>query len=92
MSDIDITAMEPGHFGVQVTEGTVTASARVQVPDDVLDDLALVDVPAERVVEETIAFLLEREPATAIPRELSITDVARRYPEYYDELRARLAA
>ena len=35
MSEITITSMEPGHFGVQVTEGDTTTSHRVAVPDAV---------------------------------------------------------
>lgn len=92
MSEIAVTAMEPGHFGVQVTEGHQTNSLRVAVPPALVDDLALVDVPAERIVEETIGFLLEREPAMALPGELDLNEVGRRFPDYYDELRARLAA
>ncbi|MBW3668027.1 MAG: hypothetical protein KY443_02325 [Actinobacteria bacterium] len=92
MSEIAVTAMEPGHFGVQVTEGHQTNSVRVAVPAALVDDLALVDVPGERIVEETIAFLLERQPAMALQGELDLDDVGRRFPEYYDELRARLAA
>lgn len=92
MSEIAVTAMEPGHFGVQVTEGHQTNSVRVAVPPALVGDLALVDVPAERIVEETIGFLLEREPAASLQGELDLNDVGRRCPEYYDELRARLAA
>lgn len=92
MSEIAVTPMEPGHFGVQVTEGHETSSVRVAVPDGLLDDLALFDVPAERVVEETIGFLLEREPYSSLQGELDLHSVAGRYPEYYEELRARLAA
>jgi hypothetical protein len=90
MTGIDVTPMEPGHFGVQVTEGDTTASARVEVPDAVLDDLALLDVSRERVVEETIGFLLDRQPATALQGEWSLEEIAGRFPDFYDELRARL--
>ncbi len=90
MTGIAVTPMEPGHFGVQVTEGDTTTSARVRVPDALLDDLAMVDVPRERVVQETIGFLLDRQPATALQGEWSLDDVAGRFPDFVDELRARL--
>lgn len=90
MTAIAVTPMEPGSFGVQVTEGDTTTSARVHVPDAVLDDLALFDVARERVVEETVGFLLDREPATALQGEWSLDEVAGRFPDFYDELRARL--
>ena len=91
MSEITITAMEPDHYGVQVREGDTTTSHRVFVPPAMLDDLGLIDVDHEQVIRESIAFLLEREPATAIQREFALDDIAGFFPEYYDELQTRLA-
>lgn len=94
---LHVVAMGPGRFGVQVTEGDVTTSHEVEVQADVLDELGLagVDGPtddvSERVVRETFAFLLEREPATSILRTFSLTDVSRYFPEFFEELQARLA-
>lgn len=90
MSDITVTAMGPGEFGVQVREGDSTTSHRVTVPDELLDELALPDVDQERLVEESFAFLLEREPATSILAEFPLTTISRYFPEYHDELRSRL--
>ncbi len=90
MSEITITPMEPGHYGVQVTEGDTTTSHRVAVPDGLLDDLGMDGVDPELVVRETIGFLLDREPATSILREFSLDQVPGFFPDFYDELRARL--
>lgn len=90
MSEITITPMEPGHYGVQVTEGDTITSHRVAVPGSLLDDLGLDAVDPELVVRETIGFLLDREPATSIMTEFSLDQVPRFFPDYYDELRARL--
>ncbi|MDP9420436.1 MAG: hypothetical protein M3P53_09870 [Actinomycetota bacterium] len=92
MSEIRVTAMEPLHFGVQVTEGDLTTSHRVQVPPSMLDDLGLSEADASAVVRETIGFLLDREPATSIMDEFSLDDVSRFFPDYLDELSARLAS
>jgi hypothetical protein len=43
-------------------------------------------------VQETMRFLLEREPATSILPEFSLEDVSRFFPEFYEELRRRLSA
>ena len=83
--------MEAGHFGVQITEGTTTTSHRVSVPAAMVDDLGLEEVDPELVVRESIGFLLEREPAPSILPEFALTDIARYFPEYYDELGARLS-
>lgn len=88
---INIIEMEPEFFGVQVAEGDVTTSHRVRVTDGFVDDLQLGDVDRARIVDESIGFLLERVPTTSIPEELELDDIVDEHPEYYDELRARLA-
>jgi len=92
MTEITVTAMEPEHFGVQVREGDLTTSHRVRVPTAMLEDLDLADVDPEVVVRETIAFLLEREPGTSVDDELDVERIPGSFPEFYDELRARVAS
>lgn len=92
MTSIAVTEMEPYHFGVQVEEGDAVVSCRVRLTEGFLDDLRMGDVDATRIVNESLAFLLEREPATSLPGQLSLDALGRDHPEYYDELRARLAA
>ena len=91
MTDVLITPLEPGWFRAEVTEGHLTTSHRVIVPDGVLKDAGLVEADHERVVRETMRFLLEREPATSILPEFSLEDVPRYFPEFYEELRQRLS-
>jgi len=87
---IQITAMEPDHFGVQVHEGAVATSHRVRVPPAMVDDLGLAGIEPERIVRVSFEFLLEREPNTAILRDFALDEIARYFPEYYDELRTRV--
>jgi hypothetical protein len=91
MADIEITPMGEREFGVQVHEGETTTSHRVTVPGDLIDELRLADVDLGEVVKESFDFLLEREPATSILRQFSLSDIGRYFPEYPDELRRRLA-
>lgn len=91
MSEIAITALEPGRFGVQVSEGATTTSHKVAVPADMLDDLGLIDVDQEEVVRHSFEFLLDREPATSILRDFSLDQIPQHFDDYYDELRSRLA-
>ena len=91
MSEITVTAMGPGQFGVQVREGDTTTSHQVTIPDDLIDELGLPDVDREALVEESFAFLHEREPATSILEEFPLTTISRYFPEYPDELRSRLS-
>jgi hypothetical protein len=43
------------------------------------------------VVRESFHFLLEREPATSILRQFSLSDISRYFPEYPSELERRLS-
>jgi hypothetical protein len=90
MSDVEIIDLEPEHFEVRVTEGSSTTSHRVRLAPDLLGDLGLGDVEPERLLRETFAFLLDRESASEIMSEFSLDDVARFFPEFYDELRNRV--
>jgi hypothetical protein len=91
MSEIVVTPMEPGTYGVEVTEGTVTTGHRVTVPPDFALELGIPDADEAVLVEETIAFLLDREPAAAIMSEFSLNDVGGFFPEYSEELLTRLS-
>ncbi len=91
MADISITSMGPRQFGVQVREGDTETSHRVTVPDGLIDDLQLAEDDLERVVRESFLFLLDREPASAILAEFSLNEISRYFPEYTDELTARLS-
>lgn len=87
---MQITSMAPDTFGVEVTEGSRTTGHRVVVPQDFLQDLFPTGADPEEVVRESFAFLLEREPATSILSEFSLTDITRYFPDYPEELRRRM--
>lgn len=90
MSDIVVTAMGPGRYGVQVHEaGGVETSHVVAVPEGFLDDLGI-DAPPDDVVRESIAFLLDREPATSILAEFELPVISDYFGDYTEELRRRL--
>ncbi len=93
MSTISVRPMANHQYGVQVTEGDVTTSHKVTVPGELLDGWGMVDAgieDEERIVRESIAFLLEREPATSIMDEFDLTVIPRYFPEYSEELPRRL--
>jgi hypothetical protein len=83
--------MEPGAWSAELDEGDQRTTHRVIVPDGFLDQLALVDGDPERVARETLGFLLDRLPSTALPAEISVYDVAEEHPDFTDELLTRLA-
>jgi hypothetical protein len=90
VAGISVVELGPGRFGVQVREGTVTTNHEVAVSDRFVDDLGLSAFARGDIVHEAMAFLLEREPATAILGEFPLEQIAVFFPDFFDELRARL--
>lgn len=90
MTTMRVVSMAPNEFGVEVEEGHEVTGHKVRVPEAFLDDLLLTGVDQEVIVRETIEFLLEREPATAILPEFSLEDVSRYFPDFPEELQRRL--
>lgn len=90
MTDVAITPLDERRFGVAITEGENTTHHEVSVPQEMLDDLVLPPDDAERLVRESVAFLLEREPSTSIRHAFSLNDIASYFPEYPAEIRLRL--
>lgn len=94
MSTITVRPIGNHQYGVQVTEGDLTTSHTVTVPEELLDEWGMLDAVAEdeeRVVRESIEFLLEREPATSILDDFSLSVIPRYFPEYSEELARRLS-
>ena len=90
-TQILVIPLEEGDFGVEVTIGAASTKHRVTVPEGMLDQLDLGEAEAEDVIRESFAFLLEREPATSILPQFSLDEIGRYFPEYFQELPARLA-
>ena len=73
MADISISPLAPREFRVQVREGDRETTHQVTVPDRLGDGLELRDDDLERVVRESFRFLLERERATSILAQFSLS-------------------
>ncbi len=90
MASIEVTPIGSAEFQVEVTDDAGTSVHRVVVPAGYLGDLGLEDATMSDVVHESFRFLLEREPRDAILREFELPVIARYFPEYPDQLPARL--
>lgn len=91
MADITVTPIGPREFEVQVRDGDLTTRHHVTVPTNLIDELQLPEDDLEKVVRESFAFLLEREPASSILREFSLDVISHYFPEYKRELPKRLS-
>lgn len=90
MSEIVVTPLGSSEYGVDVREGSHSTHHQVEVPDGFVDGLAPGADPA-RVVQESFAFLLEREPATSILGRFVLPVIGDYFPEYRSELGRRLS-
>jgi len=72
-----------------IIKGAVTTRHRVRVGNADLNRLGQ-GQPAERLIEESFRFLLEREPNSSILPSFDLTIIGRYFPEYETEIRTRL--
>ncbi len=92
MPKIDVHAESDATFVVTVADGEDQTTHRVTVPAEFADGLVGQAGSTEELVRLSFEFLLEREPKESILREFDITVIGRYFPEYEDEIRARLRA
>ena len=90
MADIVIRPLSDREFDVEVHDGSQRTTHRVTVPETLVEEFSLYD-DTERLVRESFAFLLEREPASSILSRFSLSDIAHYFPEYGEQLARRMA-
>ena len=71
--------------------GTTQMTHRVKLRDADRERLGGKDVSAERLVEESFRFLLEREPNTSILSSFELPLIGKYFPQYEREIRERLS-
>jgi len=89
-ADVTVTASGPGAYRVEVRQGSSATDHQVTVPAGMTDDLGLPGTDEATLVQESFAFLLEREPATSILEQFELTVIGRYFPEYEREMVSRL--
>ncbi len=76
-------------FKVTITDRTTTTHT-VTVSPEYRQKLTGGKAPAEKLVEKSFAFLLEREPNTSILRKFDLPTIQRYFPEYENTIRKML--
>lgn len=89
MADVKVTPAAGDDYVVEVQERGASTRHTVTVDSSALQRLGG-SVSAERLLEESFRFLLEREPKEAILRRFEISVIGRYFPEYENEIRRRL--
>ena len=86
---IDISPAGERSWRVDVRDQKTT-SHTVSIPAGFAERLGLTQVPPERLVEESIRFLLEREPNTSILSTFGLPVIGSYFPSYEIEIVQRL--
>lgn len=87
---ITIETIDERTFKVTV-KGRSTTSHTVTVEPSYYEKLTGGRVPAEKLVEKSFEFLLERESNTSILRTFDLPVIGRYFPEYEGTIRKMLA-
>jgi hypothetical protein len=89
VAELAIRSLGDRGFQVVVTDRGRRTLHHVTVPEELIKQFGLHD-NVDRLVRESFRFLLEREPASSILSRFSLSDIARYFPEYGEELTRRL--
>ena len=98
MTDIDVRCEVVGdgwrcRVRVSAADGASEHDVSIGKPGpflrSILSDPGYSDM--DRLVRETFAFLLEREPRTSILRAFDLSDVSHYYPDYPAAIRVQIA-
>lgn len=90
MAEIQVTSTGPRAFRVAIEDGGSSTAHEVTVPEGYQEELGVGDVPLERLVEASFAYLLEREPKESILPRFDLPVIARYFSEYPAEIARRL--
>ena len=94
MTEVDVACAPDGDAwacSVRVREDQDATEHEVAIrPADAIAHVVKSVDDAERLVRETLTFLLEREPKESILRAFDLSVVGRYFPEYDREIRRRL--
>ena len=87
MPDLDIAAADVNTYDVTITgDDGHRSEHRVRVPPSMLAELGLAEAQEAVLVRASLAYLLEREPASAILPEFGLDEIARYFPDYPDQI------
>ncbi|PYC84717.1 hypothetical protein C7C46_07335 [Streptomyces tateyamensis] len=76
---------------VRIPGGSDDTTARVRATSDVLRRVSDSAADEARVVEQTVRWLLERQPVADLPQLIDLDDVAAAYDSYLKDLAHRLS-
>ncbi len=89
MAEIKVTRLSQTAFRVEVKEGSSKTVHDVTASNADIDRYGN-GAPAERLIEVSFQFLLDREPKESILRSFELSVIEHYFPEYPQKIRQRL--
>jgi len=89
MAEIEVSRIGEGKFRVEVREAGGSTTHQVSASSDDVQRYGG-DCTAERLIEASFEFLLEREPKESILSRFDLPVIERYFPEYPRQIRGRL--
>ena len=88
--DVKVLQLRTHEYAAEVHEGNETTEHRAVLSGDLLDTLGVAEAEEERLVAETVKYLLQRVPVTAVPHDIYVDELRRSETDFVSEMRARM--
>lgn len=89
MAEILVTE-QGGAYAITLTDGASVTQHEMRVPPEDLVAMGIGDCDPRLVVEESLRFLLEREPKESILESFDLSTITGFFPEFPEEIRRRM--
>ncbi|MCP3798374.1 hypothetical protein NLX83_03790 [Allokutzneria sp. A3M-2-11 16] len=91
---VEVRPMGEHEFAAVVGEGDIATRHRVVVPEELSDEVrvraARPELSERQIASESLAFLLEHKPGTALPHDIDLGGVNRDDERFLPEVSTRL--
>ncbi|RCW46238.1 hypothetical protein DFQ14_102541 [Halopolyspora algeriensis] len=88
--DVKVLQLGEREYAAEVHESNQTTEHRVMFTQDLLDALEMPEPDEQRFVAESMKYLLQRTPVTALPHDIDLEGIQSEDLEFLPEMRARM--
>lgn len=90
--DVKVLQLGSREYAAEVHEGDQTTEHRVVLTQQLLDQLDMPEPDEQRFVAESVKYLLQRTPVTALPHDIDLDGLPEEDLDYLPEVRSRMMA
>lgn len=90
--DVKVLQLGVREYAAEVHEANETTQHRVVFSQHLLDALDMPEPDEQRFVAESVKYLLQRTPVTALPHDIDLAGIQQEDLEFLPEMRSRMLA